>query len=338
MKEKVSVVIPMRNEERFISECLDSIIEQTWPKDSLEVFLVDGMSEDRTREIVDGYSGKHPWIRLLDNPEKLVPSALNIGVAESSGDVVIRMDAHTYYAKDYIEKCVETLGSVDAVNVGGPIVTLPGDDTPRARAIAVATSHPFGVGNSAFRTTSEPGYVDTVPFGAFRREVFSTVGGFNERLARNQDIEFNSRIRASGGKIYINPEIRSYYYNRATLGGLWSQNFKNGMWNIFTSALTRRSLSARHFIPLVFVVALVLSFLLAFVHPAAGALFAVVAGSYALANLFFSVRLSMSRKNGLKMLPHLPLVFLTLHLSYGLGSLYGLATVGRWKRAAGAAA
>ncbi|MEW6041502.1 MAG: glycosyltransferase family 2 protein, partial [Elusimicrobiota bacterium] len=229
---------------------------------------------------------------------------------------------HTYYEKNYISKCVETLKRVDAVNVGGPIVTLPGDKTLLAKAIALATSHPFGVGNSKFRTSNKAEYVDTVPFGAFRREIFDKIGLFNEKLPRNQDIEFNSRIRKAGFKIFLNPDIKSFYYNRSTLRGLWRQNFINGMWNIFTHVLSKNPLSTRHYVPLIFVTSLIVSIILALMHPAGIFLFSLISASYLVANIFFTFRIGFN--HGFKVIPFLLIVFFTLHFSYGLGSIFGV--------------
>ena len=326
----VSIILPVRNEERYIEKCIQSILKQTYPKENLEVFLVDGRSEDRTREIIEKYTKTHPFIKLIDNPDRIVPTALNRGVKAAKGDVIIRMDAHTVYAEDYIEKCVETLKKVDADNVGGPIVTLPGNDTTTAKAIALATSHPFGVGNSKFRTSHKAEYVDTVTFGAFRRDVFQRVGFFDERLVRNQDIEFNYRIRRSGGKIFLNPEIKSFYYNQATLKGLWKQNFRNGMWNIFTTALTNSPLSARHYIPFAFVSSLLLSLFLSLFRHEFFIVFLSIMGLYVLTNLFFSVKIGL--KTGIVYIPFLFASFWTLHLSYGLGSLAGLLRLKDFKR------
>ena len=326
----VSVIIPIRNEEKYIYECLESIIAQSYPKDKLEVLLVDGLSDDNTRQIINEFSKKHQFIKILDNPKKIVPTALNIGIKASKGKIIIRLDAHAYYERDYIEKCVETLEKVDAVNVGGPIITLPGDRTMTATAIALATSHFFGVGNSKFRTSVEAQYVDTVPFGAFRREVFEKIGYFNENLPRNQDIELNSRIINNGMKIYLNPEIKSYYYNRSTMKGLWKQNFINGLWNIFTHALTGNPLSLRHYIPFFFVFSLTISFFIYLLHPIGALLFAFIAISYLVANLFFSFQIGL--KNNVQLIPLIALTFITLHFSYGLGSCWGLLTVKKWMK------
>lgn len=329
MNTFVSIIIPIRNEEKYIAKCIDSIITQTYPKESLEILLVDGQSEDNTKKIIENYAKKYPYIRVLENPKRIVPVALNIGIKASKGDIIIRLDAHTYYDRDYIYKCVETLEKVDAVNVGGPIVTLPGDKTTKAKAIALATSHPFGVGNSKFRTSNKPQYVDTLAFGAFRKEVFDRVGLFNEKLIRNQDIEFNSRIRKWGGKIFLSPEIKSYYYNQSTLKGLWRQNFKNGMWNIFTQALSKNPLSLRHYIPFAFVLSLMVGFLFMFIHPVGKLLFGLILMSYMTANIFFSLKIGF--KNDLKLIPALIIAFSALHFSYGLGSLWGLFKVRKWR-------
>lgn len=330
MNTFVSVIIPIRNEEKHIAECIESVVAQNYPKEYLEVLLVDGQSADNTRQIIEEYSKEYPYIKVLENPKKIVPTALNIGIKASRGDIVIRMDAHTYYDKDYISKCVETLKKVEAYNVGGPIVTLPGDNTIKAKAIALATSHPFGVGNSKFRTSNEAQYVDTVAFGAFKREIFEKVGLFNEKLPRNQDIEFNSRIRKSGGKIFLNPEIRSYYYNQSTLKGLWKQNFKNGVWNIFTHAISKNPLSIRHYVPLIFVTSLIGSFALMFIHQIGYLLFGLIVISYMATNIFFSFKIGL--KHNLRLIPALALVFSTLHFSYGFGSLWGFLRVKKWKK------
>ena len=250
----ISTIIPCREEESFIGKCLDSIVRQDYPKDLTEIFVVDGMSTDKTREIIDKYTSMYPYVNLLNNSKGVVPTALNIGIKKAKGEYIIRMDAHTEYAYDYVSKCVEWLNKTGVENVGGPIISKPGSDTLVARAIALATSNVFGVGNSKFRTSLNSGYVDTVTFGAWPKRVFEEIGLFDERLIRNQDIELNARIRKAGGKIFLTPEIKSYYYCREDLKGLWKQNFQNGKWVIYTKAVTPCCLSWRHFIPLLFVV------------------------------------------------------------------------------------
>ncbi|MFQ5354765.1 MAG: glycosyltransferase family 2 protein [Thermodesulfobacteriota bacterium] len=326
----VTVIIPVFNEERYIASCLDSVMGQTYDKAAMEVLILDGMSTDDTRKIVGEYAREYPYIRLIENPTRTAPTALNRGIEAAKGSYIIRLDAHARYADDYISKCVETLESSDASNVGGPITTLPGADTAMAEAIAIATSHAFGVGNSYFRTSQETRYVDTVPFGAFKKDVFKKVGLFNRHLIRNQDIELNGRIRKNGMKILLSPEIRSFYYNRPTLAGLWRQNFANGMWNILTPAVSGTPLSIRHYVPLIFVLSLVLGIIFSQVHLAGAVFFAAVAISYLAANLFFSFKLGIKKRAAL--IPFISAAFTALHFSYGLGSMWGLIKVKSWKR------
>src|SRR5262249_33064608 len=268
-KPFVSIVIPCRNETRFIRACLGSIVSNDYPADSLEVLVVDGMSTDDTRGIVAELARAHACIKLLDNPKHVTPSALNIGIREARGEIIIRMDAHSEYPAHYISKCVEQLTLTRADVVGGPINSRPIRDTLMANTIALATSHPFGGGNSKFRTSSQAAYVDTVPFGAYRREVFERVGFFDERLVRNQDNEFSSRIIQSGGKIYLTPELTAFYHNQDTFAGFVRQAFRTGMWNVWTVSLTPEAFQLRHFIPFFFVSALVVLGILSLISPAA---------------------------------------------------------------------
>lgn len=319
----VAVIIPCRNEEKYIGRCLDSVVSQDYPKDKLEILVIDGMSEDGTREIARQHSEKHPFIKVLDNPKRIVPCALNVGIRQAKGDVIIRMDAHTVYEVDYISKCVNYLNQHNADNVGGVCVTLPGSDGLLAESIALVLSHPFGVGNSYFRIGSkEPIYVDTVPFGCYKKEVFNKISLFNENLVRNQDIEFNLRLKNTGGKILLVPEIVSYYHARSTLSALAKNNFLNGLWVIYSTRFAKMPFSLRHLIPFFFVIFLAGSLILSsFYHPFIY-LFAFIIGLYLIVNVFFSIKLSF--KNGLKYFPALILSFSTLHFSYGFGSLCGI--------------
>lgn len=327
----VSIVIPCRNEEKFIGKCLDSIVASDYPKDRLEVLVVDGVSEDGTRIAVQSYARKHAFVRLLDNPKKITPAALNIGIANAKGEIIMRMDAHTTYPSHYISGLVGWLERTQADNVGGVCFTVPATQTFMAEAIALALSHPFGVGNAYFRIgVKEPRLVDTVPFGCYRREVFDRIGMFDERLVRNQDIEFNSRLRGAGGKIFITPEICSYYYCPAGFWGLWKQNFQNGQWNIYTIALTGWSLSWRHFLPLGFVAGLLGSGGLAFEFPAFAWLFGTIIVAYLVSAVIASLGSFRGRRASSCVV--LPLAFLVLHLSYGLGSLWGITTLARVRR------
>ena len=196
---EVSVIVPCRNEVKYIAACLDSVLANDYPKERLEVLVVDGMSEDGTRAVVERYARTCPFIRLVDNPRRVTPAALNLGIASARGSAIMIMGAHAAYPSGYISELVTWLRHSGADAVGGRCVTRPGRESVTGRAIAAAVSHPFGIGNSHFRTgAAEPRWVDTVPFGCYRRDVFERVGVFDEELVRNQDDEFNHRILRQG--------------------------------------------------------------------------------------------------------------------------------------------
>jgi glycosyltransferase involved in cell wall biosynthesis len=319
----VSIIIPCRNEEKFISICLNSIIEQDYPKDKIEVLVVDGMSDDGTREIIEKHIRNSVSIRMFDNPGRIVPKALNIGIKNVRGEIIIRMDAHNIYEKDYISKCIKYLYEYKADNVGGIWITLPGTNTLVSRSIALSLSHPFGVGNAYFRTgLLTPRETDTVPFGCYRKEVFGKIGNFNENLVRNQDIEFNLRLKKAGGKVLLVPDIVSYYHARSTLKSLFRQNFLNGFWVLYSIRLGKLPFSLRHLIPFLFAVSLTGSLCLSFFSKFFSYLFAFIFCLYLSVNSFFSFKLSL--KYGLKYFPALVASFAVLHISYGLGSLWGI--------------
>jgi glycosyltransferase involved in cell wall biosynthesis len=225
----LSIILPCRNEVKHISTCLASIAASDFPKDELELLVVDGQSDDGTREIVLEFGKSHPWIRLLDNGLKITPAGMNIGIRSAKGRIVMRMDAHSVYPSDYISKVVSWLTKTNADNVGGVCITQPANPTSKAWAIALALSHPWGVGNSHFRIgAAEPMWVDTVPFGCYKREVFEKIGLFNEALVRNQDDEFNHRLIKHGGRILLVPEIISFYTARESFGQVWRMYYQYG--------------------------------------------------------------------------------------------------------------
>lgn len=324
-KPRVSIIIPCRNEEAFIGRCLSSILANDYPAELLEVLVVDGRSTDHTRAIVKAFEEEHRSIRLLENPALITPAAMNVGIRAALGNVVIIASAHSEYRPDFVSKSVEWLDRTGAEVVGGPLVTKPGAQTLVAILIALATSHPFGVGNSKFRTSTEDEFVDTVPFGAYRREVFNGAGLFDERLLRNQDIEFCSRILAQGGKIFMTAELQASYFSRATLAGLASQVFQTGMWNVLTVKLRPCAFRWRHFVPFLFVAALTVLAFGSVGFQECRILGAIIAGSYLAAALLASVDVGL--KASLKYAPLLPPVFLVLHLAYGIGSWCGLVRV-----------
>ncbi|MFD3446618.1 glycosyltransferase family 2 protein [Microbacteriaceae bacterium 4G12] len=329
---EVSIIIPVRNEERFIERCLDSILNNNYPMNKMEIIIIDGESSDSTVEKIEKYQQKFNTIKLFMNPKKIAPIAMNIGIKNAEGKYIIRLDAHASYEKDYIKSCIDLLKKYNADNVGGCLETRPSSNTLIAKSIALGLANKFGVGNSLFRTAQEEREVDTVPFGAFKKEVFEKVGLYNELLVRNQDIELNGRILKSGGKIILSPKIKCAYYARGTLKGLYSQNYNNGKWNIYTTKIASYALSIRHFIPLFFVVAILLSLLALCVKPVIGfSIMALTLLPYFILALFFAYKVARNEKNYLYVFS-MPIIFLTLHLSYGIGSIVGIITVPMFSR------
>jgi cellulose synthase/poly-beta-1,6-N-acetylglucosamine synthase-like glycosyltransferase len=331
-----SIIIPCRNEERFIESCLDSIIANDYPKEKVEVLAVDGMSEDGTALVIEHYTKEYPWIRLLENPKRITPVALNIGIKNAKGKIIIWMSAHNRYEKEYISRSVESLNKFGADNVGGIMTTLPRIDNFTGRAIVASLSHRFGVGNSYFRVqTNEPKWVDTVFGGCYRREVFDRVGLFNENLVRGQDMEFNLRLKKAGGKTLLVPDIVSYYYARSDIKSFWKHNFTNGVWAILPFLYSPiMPVSWRHLVPLIFVSGLLGSALLGLVWTLFFYLFLIILGSYGLANLAASVQITFQKRD-IRYFIVMPFIFGILHFGYGLGSLLGVlkivATAQFWK-------
>ena len=326
-KPYVSLVIPCRNEEKFIGMCLDSVIANDYPKNRFEVLVVDGMSKDGTREIVKKYVKEHPFIKLFDNPKKIIPSAMNIGIKNAAGEIIMKIDSHARYSEDYISKCVSFLAEYNADNVGGMIVALPRKNTTVGKAIVHSLSHPFGVGNSLFRIGSKkPIWADTAFSGCYKREVFERIGLYDENIARSEDVLINSKLRKSGGKILLVPEIVSYYYARSNFWDFIKHNFDNGFWITYPLKFGKVLFSLRHLVPLVFISILIASFIMLFFFPIFVWFFLFILGLHCLMNLYFSLKMAIS-KNNLGYLILMPLMFLALHTGYGLGSLWGLFKV-----------
>lgn len=318
----VSIIIPCRDEKQFIGACLDSIVANDYPKDRLEVLVVDGMSDDGTREIVQDYAKRQPFIRLLNNPKKVTPAALNIGLSNAKGQIIMRMDAHAVYPTNYISGLIYWLTKSHADNVGGVWITLPGNDSTMAKAIAIALSHPFGVGNAYYRIgTSAPRWVDTVPFGCYRREVFDRIGLFDEQLVRTEDDEFNLRLLERGGRILLVPDIVSYYYARESLRKLWRMLYQYGYFKPLVARKVGGVRTIRQVVPLVFVVSLLAAGAVAPWSIYARGLFGTIIIAYVLANLGCSTFIVFRR--GWKCALSLAVVFPVLHISYGLGFLFG---------------
>jgi len=320
----VSIIIPCRNEERFIGPCLESVLANDYPPDRLEVLVVDGMSEDRTRAIVQDHGARHDRVKLLDNPKRITPTALNIGIAHAKGQVVMRMDAHSHYPRNYVSGLIAWQEKTGADNVGGVWTTLPASDTWMAQAIAIGLSHPFGVGNAHFRIgVREPRLVDTVPFGCYRRDVFDRIGVFDEELVRNQDDEFNLRLIRHGGKILLVPDVTSCYYARDSLPKLARMYYQYGYFKPLVLRKVRGILTVRQIIPPLFILALIVSGAMAPFFSAMRIVTAFVVAVYLIAVVGCSSTVAFER--GLRYAPALCAVFAVMHVSYGVGFLRGVA-------------
>lgn len=319
----ITVIVPCRNEAKFIAKCLDSILANDYPRECLEVLVVDGMSDDGTRDVIQAYASKYSFIRLLDNPKKITPSALNIGVRCAKGEIIMRMDVHVEYQSNYIAGLLSVLLETGADNVGGLCITVPAKNTVIGNAIAIAMAHPFGVGNSYFRIgVSERRWVDTVPFGCYRREVFDRIGLFDEELIRNQDDEFNLRLIKNGGKILLIPEIVSYYYARDSLPKLWRMYFQYGYFKPLVGRKIGGVFTIRQLIPCTFVLGLFLLTILAPWLNLALLLDEALLSIYVIANLIAAC-ITAARTKAMYCLA-LPLVFPVLHFGYGMGFLKGV--------------
>jgi succinoglycan biosynthesis protein ExoA len=321
----VSVIMPVRNEGEYIDTALRAVLEQDWPAEQMEVIVVDGASDDgtaeRARQTAASFSGHE--VVILSNRRHITPVSLNMGLKESRGEVIIRVDGHTEIEPGYLRRCCEVLEATGHENVGGSCTTV--GETAAARAIAAAQSSQFGVGNVAFRVgRAEPGPVDTVPFGAWPRRVFDEVGWFDEELVRNQDDEHNFRIIQAGGTVWFDPAIRSRYFSRSSLRKLARQYFQYGSYKVRVMQKRGGVASPRHLVPAAFVAGVAASVLLA--AATRRVRFAtVVLGPYAVANAVASLRVSRADEVDAVTTSA---AFAVLHTCYGAGTLHGLW---RWR-------
>lgn len=326
MPSYISIICPIRNEARYIEKLLRSLLAQDFDLSRMEILVVDGMSTDGTRSIVQALCQSHAQIRLLDNPRKTAPYAMNIGLRAARGDIIVRVDGHAYLSANYLRECETHLAATGAECVGGVITSVTENET--GRAIAAAMSSVFGVGNARFRTSGAAGYVDTLAFGAYQKTVFETIGRFDEELTRCQDDEFNYRMIKAGMKIYFHPSIISFYYPRQSLTRLWKQYFGYGMWKVRVLQKHLSVMRLRQFVPFLFVSSLLFSAMAGLFHRAWLIPGAAILALYTLASLYFSVRLVRQKKAQCHI--RLPLVFYILHVSYGLGFLVGLVRFSSW--------
>ncbi|MAX80976.1 MAG: hypothetical protein CL843_12490 [Crocinitomicaceae bacterium] len=324
----VSIIIPCRNEQPYIAKALDSVLNQDYVGD-LEIIVADGMSDDGTRVILDEYAAKYPQIHWVDNPEGVVPYALNRCIAKSKGDIIIRLDAHSIYPQDYISELTKYLSSLNADNVGGVWITKPANNSAEAIAIALATSHPLGVGNSEFRLENDTiKEVDTVPYGCYKREVFDKIGLFDTDLVRNQDDELNARLKKHGGKIFMIPSVKISYFARPNFKKMRKMFYHYGLYKPLVNVKIGAPTTIRQFIPPAFTLAQLLWLILALLG---NFVWATVAFVLIWAPYLGIISLVSAKISGKEKTPGLFMklvqTFPQIHLSYGWGYLLGFFKV-----------
>ncbi|MBE0426211.1 MAG: glycosyltransferase family 2 protein [Nitrospirae bacterium] len=319
----VSIVIPCRNEEKFIGKCLDSIVENDYPENKLEVLVVDGNSNDGTKMLLKKYAEQYPFVKILTNDKRITPVAMNLGIKAARGKYIMILGSHSEVQKNFIKENINAFNKYDVDCVGGNIITLWANENLTAKSIAMGISHPFGVGNVYFRIGSKtPRLVDAVPFGCYRREVFEKIGFFDEDLIRNQDDEFNLRLIKNGGKILLVPEVVSYYYARDSLKKLWKMYYQYGYFKPLVAKKIGAVLTWRQLIPAAFVSSLIFFGLFSLFFKSFLLIFLPIILSYLFVNIGFSFMTAV--KKGFKYCFTLPVVFGVLHFSYGLGYLKGI--------------
>lgn len=317
----LSVIMPIYNEEKYIGKCINSILEQDYPKEDMELLLVDGMSSDRTRELIQPYLRQYPWIHLLDNPQRIAPCAMNVGIKAAQGDVIMRLDAHAEFPSNYFSRLTKALDELDADNVGGVCFTLPASETMVSKAIASVLSSKFGMGNSSFRVgTNRVRMVDTVPFGCWHRELFERIGGFDEELIRNQDDEFNGRTIKNGGRIYLLPDIEIKYFARDKIAKVSKMFYQYGLFKPLVNRKLGAPATIRQFFPPALVLGLAIGLLAVLAFPVLFALYFMVIALYLVLALYFSI---CSSRNIAQIAVQVYVYFI-VHISYGLGYLYGI--------------
>jgi glycosyltransferase involved in cell wall biosynthesis len=317
-----SLVVPIRNEIKFLEKLIDSLLNQDYPRDKIELIFVDGESDDGTYERLLKLTRDYAFIKVLKNPNRTTPYGMNLGVKASRGEYILMINAHSVYPSDYVRKNIEYALNSGADNVGGILKTIPANDTKKAKAIAVALSSPFGVGNSYYRIgVSKPKYVDVVPNGCYKREVFEKIGFYDEDLTRAQDFEFNARLIKSGGKILLVPEICSYYYARDEIRKLSRMMYFYGYFKVLASLKLKKVFTMRQIIPPLFVI--YLAFILL------GSLFSRYLFVLFLGSIFIHLLVGfifglIAKPGDIQVLLRLPFVFLVMHISYGLGYIAGI--------------
>jgi succinoglycan biosynthesis protein ExoA len=324
----VSVVIPCYNEERTIHLLLEALFRQTFKRSDLEVIISDGLSTDGTRNEIASFHKAHPnlCIRVVDNPQRNIPSGLNQAIRAAEGTYIVRLDAHSVPHPDYIERSVAALEKGLGENVGGVWEIRPASPGWVSRSIALAAAHPLGVGDARYRYTDRPQHVDTVPFGAFRRSLIDQIGGFDETLLTNEDYEFNVRVRQNGGLVWLDPAIRSIYFPRHTLGALARQYWRYGYWKARMLARYPDTLRWRQALPPAFVGGLLFLLVVSFWLPEAALFLAAVLLVY-LTVLAGTAAILALHKKDISLFFGVPLAICVMHFAWGTALLWSLVTL-----------
>lgn len=323
----VSIICPVFNEEKYIEACIVSILEQDYPKEAMEVLFIDGNSTDNSTGIIKRYTAQYSFLKLLNNPERIVPYALNKGLEAAKGEVIMRLDAHCTYPTNYISELVRYLYQLNADNVGGVWNTQPAKDTPICQAIAFASSHPFGVGGSMHKIgASKIMETDTVPFGCYKREIFYKTGLFDTDLVRNQDDEFNGRLLNLGGKIYLIPQVIINYTARDTLCKMRKMYYQYGLYKPLVNKKLGAPATVRQFFPILFLLGLTIGGVVCMIWP----LLLHFYTSVLLLYLFIGIvvgSMGAIRAHQPLLALLMPYVFFNIHMSYGIGYLVGIFNV-----------
>ncbi len=325
MLPRVSVIVPCYNEQSTIYLLLEALFKQTYPRAGMEVIIADGLSTDGTRDVIAVFQKDFPdlCVRIVENPRRSIPASLNRAIEAARGEILIRLDGHSTPYPDYVENSVKAHTEGRGANIGGVWEICPGAETWIAKSIAVAAAHPLGVGDALYRHAQHAAEVDTVPFGSFRRTLIDQVGFFDESLLTNEDYEFNVRVRKSGGKIWLDPSIRSIYFARPTLRGLMRQYWRYGFWKWRMLRRYPDTLRWRQALPPLFIISLAGLAVLSTFIPLARVL---LAGEFL---LYFSIMIlagcyAAVRQKKAYLIPGLPLAIAVMHLSWGSGFLWSI--------------
>ena len=327
MLPKVSIIVPCYNEQSTIRLLLEALREQTFPRADMEVVIADGLSQDGTRDAIAAFQKDHADldVRVVDNQRRTIPSAVNRAIQASRGEILVRMDAHSKPYPDYVQNCVNALERSLGDTIGGVWEIHPGAETWIAKSIAVAAAHPLGVGDAFYRHAKQAAEVDTVPFGSFRRSLVERVGYFDESLLTNEDYEFYVRVKKAGGRIWLDPSIRSIYFARATLSQLARQYRRYGFWKWRMLRRYPNTLRWRQALPPLFVLSVIVLGLASIVLPVLSLLLALELFLYFSILLFVGVRVALRRRKAYLFLG-LPLAIMVMHVSWGGGFLWSVIT------------